>query len=424
MHTAAAFTERLRTLGWFLRRPGLYPHLTYLLAKKLTPSSYVLNATGPQAANWCAAHAVASELALELMARLPRTDFSVDVCALSGLPGALDADVRRLGGEVIPLRLDGRFPARFVRMLREGDYHVVHSNVMLSSGLMLALAARAEVPVRIAHFHNTHDSRRATLYRRVQRKVMVRLIDRYATDIIACGQGAMEARWGPRWRDDHRCRIVYPGLDPARFEEPVDRELVLTELRIPATAQVIIHVGRQVPVKNHARVLAIFAEFRKINPSSWLVLAGAGRDDLGGEISHAAQALGIEDRVIALGVRHDIPRLLKAADTLLLPSRWEGLPGAVLEACAAGVPVLASDLPGVREIESRLGLIRCLPLTASDVVWAATASMLVDQATREKLRENALEIFRESVFHVDRTVQGLREVWSSSSRVGARATVT
>jgi hypothetical protein len=101
---------------------------------------------------------------LELMANLPRTDFRVDVCALSGLPGDLDADVRRLGGEVIPLRLlDARFPGRFARMLREGAYHVVHSNVSYSSGLLLALAARSKVPVRIAHFHNTHESRPDTL---------------------------------------------------------------------------------------------------------------------------------------------------------------------------------------------------------------------------------------------------------------------
>jgi glycosyltransferase involved in cell wall biosynthesis len=252
---------------------------------------------------------------------------------------------------------------------------------------------------------------------------MLHLIDRYATDIIACGQGAMEAIWGTRWRTDHRCRIIYYGIDPARFEERVDREQVLADLGIPATAQVIIHVGRQAPVKNHARVLAIFAEFRKINPWSWLVLAGAERDDPRGEISRVAHALGIEDRAIALGFRHDVPRLLKAADTLLLPSRYEGLPGVVLEACAAGVPVLATDLPGVREIASRLELIRCLPLTASDAVWAATASALVGEATREKLRLNALTLFRESEFHIDRSVQGVCEVWSRSSRVSAHAGV-
>jgi predicted O-methyltransferase YrrM len=65
MPTTAAFAERLRTLAWFLRRPRLYPHLTYLIAKKLTPSSYVLNATGPRGVEWCAARAIASELAIE-----------------------------------------------------------------------------------------------------------------------------------------------------------------------------------------------------------------------------------------------------------------------------------------------------------------------------------------------------------------------
>jgi glycosyltransferase involved in cell wall biosynthesis len=348
---------------------------------------------------------------LELMVRLCPEEFRVDVCALSGLAGSLDFQVRALGGTVVPIRLDVRFPGRFLRLLRQGQYSVVHSHVLFTSGPILALAAKAGIPVRVAHFHGMHDGRRGTLRRKAQRSITRYLIHRYATDIIACGEGAMDAVWIGGWRADPRCRVIYDALDPARFEEPVDRVRVRADLGIPSAAQIFLHVGNEVPEKNHRRLLAIFAELRRIVPSSWLVLVGAGTDHPAGATACGLYELGMRDRAVALGVRDDVPRLLKASDALLLPSMREGLPGVVLEACAAGVPVLATDLPGVREIASRLPLVRYLPLSATDAEWAAAASILPADAERHRLRDTAAELFRASVFHVDRAAEAHRVLW-------------
>jgi glycosyltransferase involved in cell wall biosynthesis len=349
---------------------------------------------------------------LELMSRLCPREFRVDVCALSGLAGSLEPHVRALGGSVVPLPLDARFAWRFPRLLRRGRYDVVHSHVLLTSGPILALAAAAGVPVRVAHFHSMHDGHAATLRRRTQRASSGLLVERYATNIIACGEGSMDAVWHSGWRDDPRCQVVYDALDPARFEQRVDGAHVRADLGIPTEAQVFLHVGNEVAAKNHRRLLAIFSALRAIAPSSWLVLAGAKTDDPHGVTAKGIRELGIGDRVAALGVRDDVPRLLKAADALLLPSLREGLPGAVLEACASGVPVLATDLPGVREIASRLPLVRYLPLSASDEEWAEAAAELSAEAARLKLRETAAEAFRASVFHIDRAVEAHRRLWS------------
>jgi glycosyltransferase involved in cell wall biosynthesis len=350
---------------------------------------------------------------VEIMGRLRPREFRVDVCAHSGQAGALDAAVRGCGGDVIPLRLDARFPGRFVGLLRRGRYHVVHSHVLHTSGAILALAAVAGVPKRIAHFRVTTDGRRSTLRRRAYRRAMCELIDRYATDIVGCGEGAMDAVWRAGWRTDPRCRIIYNTVDLTRFEQMADRDRMRSDLGIPTGAEVFIHLGREAPddQKNHRRLLNIFAELRKAVASAWLVLAGAGTDDAAGETAGAVRDLGLQDRVVALGVRNDVPRLLKSADALLLPSRWEGLPGAVLEACAAGVPVLASDLPGVREIAARLSLVRYLPLTASDAEWAKAAACLPAEAKRLALKETSADAFRASVFHVDRAVEAYRTLW-------------
>jgi glycosyltransferase involved in cell wall biosynthesis len=346
---------------------------------------------------------------LELMRRLCPQEFRVDICALSGREGLLDGDVRARGGAVFPLALDAHFPRRFVRLLRRNRYRVVHSHVLYASGVVLALAAYAGVPVRIAHFRATEDGCRPTIARWARRAVLQALIDRCATDIVGCGEGAMDAVWRPGWRDDDRCRIIYNAVDPARFSAPVDRTSTRREIGVPGDARLFIHVGRDDVLKNQRRVTAIFARLRQLDPGAWLVLAGPGTTDPAGETARAIAQLRDPRHIVALGARHDVPRLLKAADALLLPSLSEGLPGIVLEARASGLPVLASDLPGVREIASRLPGVRYLPLSAGDGEWAGAAVALARDHGPETAAHQAL---RNSVFHVDCAVDAHRRLWN------------
>jgi glycosyltransferase involved in cell wall biosynthesis len=348
---------------------------------------------------------------LEVMGRLCPSEFHADVCALTGLEGSLDAHVRACGGDVIPMRFDGRFPHRFLRLLRRERYHVVHSHVLYASGVVLSLAALAGVPVRIAHFRGVDDGRPSTWFRRVQRRVLRDLIDRWATDIVGCGEGAMEAMWFADWRSDSRCRIIYNAVDPARFDPLVDGARVRAELGLSSTARVFIHVGNEVAAKNHRRLLAIFAEISKRDPMSWLVLIGAGTNDPDGISGKAIRDWRLSERVVALGARDDVPRLLKVANVLLLPSSTEGLPGAVIEACIAGIPVLASDLPGVREIAARLPGVRYLPLSVSDTDWAIAAISLLDHLDPRRSSDTSAHAFRSSVFHIDRAVEAHRLLW-------------
>jgi glycosyltransferase involved in cell wall biosynthesis len=352
---------------------------------------------------------------VDLMRRLRPEEIRVDVCALSGMSGSLDADVRALGGEVIHLPLRSlNFSARFTQLVRQNRYDAVHANVHYTSGIVIGLASIAGVPIRVANFHVTEDGRANTPYRRAQRRLMQCLIDRFATDIAGCCETVLEQAWSAAWRTDSRCQTIYYGTDVSDFDRRDDRLAVRSELQIPAEAQMFLHLGRCSPdgQKNHLRLLAIFAATLKVVPSAWLVLAGSGTDDPHGDIARQIRDLGIRDRTLTLGVRKDVARLLGAADALLLPSLFEGLPNVVLEACAAGVPVLATDLGGVREIASRLRLVRYLPLSASDSEWALVASQLPSEASRLRIRESSADAFRASVFHADRALEAHKRLWS------------
>jgi Glycosyl transferases group 1/Glycosyl transferase 4-like domain len=352
---------------------------------------------------------------IETISALCPAEAHVDVCALSGLEGSLDAQVRACGGTVIPVALKSpSFPFRFMQLLYRGRYSVVHSNVIYATGGILALAAAAGVPVRIAQFHAMGDGHPSTWPRRLRRQVMQQCIDRCATHIVGCAEGAMDGLWRTDWRTDPRCRVVYYGLDPTRFTATGDAGRTRAELGLSASDRIYLHVGNEVTEKNHARLVAIFAQIARLDPSARLLLVGRGTDSPEGISAAAVQNSPVADRVRMLGVRHDVPQLLEASDVLLLPSIREGLPGVVLEACASGVPVLATDLPGVREIASRLPLVRYLPLSADDAEWAAAAVGLPNQASQLGLRGAAAETFRASVFHIDRMVKAHRLLWSGS----------
>ena len=120
------------------------------------------------------------------------------------------------------------------------------------------------------------------------------------------------------------------------------------------------------PPKNHLRLIDIFGEVLRRQPTAVLLLVGQGRNAIERRLHRRIAQLGLGGQVVFCQERTDVPRLLGAADALIFPSLWEGLPGVVLEACAAGTPVLASDLPGVRDIAARLPRVRCLSLEADN----------------------------------------------------------
>jgi len=351
-------------------------------------------------------------------------------CCLSGLPGELDREINALGGQVHLLRQSRPgFPSRFRQLLRRERIDVVHSHLHYYSGYLLRLAAECGVPVRVAHFRST----KTDVVPRLGRKLLHRLIrpcvaryandgtmrkwmDRYATDVLGVSRYVLENNWGINWSSDPRCRVVYDGIDVEPFNRPADRRGVRREFGLGDDATLLIHVGRMAEPKNHLRLISIFAELLRHRPASRLLLVGRTS---AGEYASAFEKQvrcriaeqGISDRVVFAGERTDVPRLIKAADALLFPSLWEGLGDVVLEACAAGTPVLAADLPSIREIAGRLSGVQYLSLGQPDSQWARATIRLADDRPSESTRAAALRLFASSVFTVRQCAEDLCRIW-------------
>ena len=314
--------------------------------------------------------------ALEIMRYIDPSTCDFHFCTMSGRAGALDGDIQSAGGTIHPLWLGPLFPAKFRRLLRTYRFAAVHSHVQLFSGWLLRLAHQEGIPIRIAHFHSSRDNHGGGLRRACQRRLMRYWIDQHATDIVAVSDATLAGAWNPNWRMDPRCRVIYTAVDVERFRITVDRSAVRRDFGFPDGSTMVIHVGSQQDAKNHCRLIEIFAAIVRRDGNARLLLIGRSDVRIERRIRKRAAELGVSERVVCAGERRDVPRLLNAADVMVFPSIWEGLPGAVLEACAAGLPVLATDDSFMYQIAAQCRNVRCLPLAAPDEVWAHAAEAL------------------------------------------------
>ncbi len=340
-----------------------------------TSGLHVLNVLG------CLVRGGAELRAVEIAEAFPPEQVRSDFLVLSGRDGVLDDRVRRAGGDVIKCPLDARFADRFVRLLRQGRYAVVHSHVHYFSGVVLALARMAGVPGRVAHLHTAVvNDRERSLRRTVQLAICRALLDRCATDIVAAGEGTMENAWGRGWQADPRCLVIYNGIR---------RERLALARRPRCGPPTLVNVASIKPLKNQLRLVPIFRRIVDRVPEARLQLIGPEVcTDYAAAIRQAAAKAGIGDRVEFVGEVDEPIEWIANADAMVFPSLWEGLPCAVLEACAAGTPAAVSDLPGTREIARHFAALRVLSLEEPDERWAAEVASMIGQSSADR-RESA-----------------------------------
>ena len=135
--------------------------------------------------------------------------------------------------------------------------------------------------------------------------------------------------------------VIHNGIDFDRFKNVLEsKNNIRKSLNIPKDVFLMGHVGRLSPEKNHLFLLDVFHEVHEREPKSYLLLVGGGPQHL---IKEKIKALNLEDFVIMLSNRSDIPQLIKAMDVFVFPSLFEGLPLSVVEAQVAGLRVVVSN---------------------------------------------------------------------------------
>lgn len=290
---------------------------------------------------------------------------------------------------------------------RRGPYDVVHAHLSNFCALPLLGARRAGVPVRIAHYHNLQSGHKNDWPRRMVEKWLQHQLLSAATDIYSLTFAGLKVWFGERALTDPRMKVMRYGINVGDYENVDARAEIRREFGVPETAPLFGHVGRFQWQKNHTRLLDAFRVVVDANPAAHLLLVGAG--PLESEIRAQIERLNLGSRVHLAGFRKDVPRILSALDVFVFPSIVEGFGKALLEAQAAGVPVVYSRIPtsaeAVAPIFARFGS------TPEDVPGLARNMLAaLDARARETgLPQQAREFARK--FTLQASVDSILAAW-------------
>lgn len=201
-----------------------------------------------------------------------------------------------------------------------------------------------------------------------------------------------------------RIGLIYNGVDTARFLTPIDRNAVRAAVGVSNSTLVFISVANLLPQKGHRDLLNAFGKASQTLPNDWRLLLVGDDYNLEAMLRQQAVALGIHEHVSFLGPRSDVPDLLRVSDVAVLASLEEGFSNAVLEAMAAGLPVIATDVGGNPEaiVNGDTGFV--VPVSDPVRLAQAIGSLGGDENLRRRFGENAARRVREN-FALDRCVE-------------------
>jgi glycosyltransferase involved in cell wall biosynthesis len=236
--------------------------------------------------------------------------------------------------------------ARLYRLIRKERFTIVETFTHHANLLGTPVAWLAGAPVRVASHHGRVENFSPPLIY-LHRQVINRGI---ASDLVAVSERVRRAAVEQEHIRPERITVITNGINPQNQKPLLDVEKVSLRrsLGIEFSELLLLTVARLKPQKGHAYLLDAIPEILKAVSTARFVFAGDG--PLREELQAQADSLGIEHAVRFLGVYTEIPQLLQTADVFVLPSLWEGLPVAMLEAMLAGVPVVASQVEGVEEV--------------------------------------------------------------------------
>lgn len=281
---------------------------------------------------------------MDIYRNIDRSCVQFDFYTCHNQPGFFDDEIKEMGGKVyyndsLDLKVLPSISRRFKSFLSDNkEYKIVHCHLNQWCGLVLKGAKQANVPVRIAHS-------RTSLQKFTMKNIMKNLIklptNRYATHYFAVSRKAGEWLFGKKMVTSGKVKIWPNAIDCKKFIYNSQKRRETRDMLGLDNELALMHVGNIRPEKNHAFLFEVFKQVLKEQPSAKLILAG--RDMMGGAIQSLAKEMGIDKAVLFLGSRSDVPDLLQAGDVFVFPSLYEGFPGAVLEAEAAGLPCIISN---------------------------------------------------------------------------------
>jgi len=312
---------------------------------------------------------------------LDRNRFRSVVCLYR--PGWLKEQCERQSLDTHVLAINGMFDVQWVKnacqLVRRECVNLIHSHEFTGNAYGSLVATLCGIPlVATVHGKNYYWEQR-------KRRVAYRLVSRLAT-LVAVSEDLKRFITGNVGVPPERIKVIYNGqevLPPIGVEE---KQRLRDELGLKKDEKVVGVVGSLYPVKGHKYLLAAIPQILKIHPHTTFLIVGRGELEL--PLKEEVNRCALQNRVRFLGFRDDVSALLSIMDVFVLPSLSEGLSIALLEAMAAGKPVVATNVGGNPELVADGESGYAVPPRDPDALAAKLQVLLTDKRRALKLGEN------------------------------------
>ena len=262
--------------------------------------------------------------------------------------GPMGLQARSLGLRTESLEMrrgipDPRGLLQLARIVRDWKPDVVHSHMVHANLMGRALRMLAPVPVLVSTIHNIYEGGALLM---AAYRMTNRLVDHMTIISEAAADRFIRERIVPR----ERLTVVPNGIDTERLGNlpPGSRESLRDSVGLRHQEFAWLAVGRFEEAKDYPNMLRGFAQLRRRQPTAVLLLVGRG--SLQAETEALVRELDLDGAVRFLGVRDDVPMVMSGADGYVMSSAWEGMPMVLLEAAAAGLPIVATRVGGNHEV--------------------------------------------------------------------------
>lgn len=361
----------------------------------------------------CMGYGGAEQLVVSTIRHGDRERFDYEVAYVLEDRDALVPQLRDAGVVVHSLGARGSHDLRWTRNLRSvlvrNDFDVVHSHLPYAAafGRLVATTLGSPRPALVYTEHGIWD--RMALAVKAMSRVTERLDDR----LLTVSEAAREAL-PPALR--RRARVVYPGIelepiDEARRRKQEHRRAVRVELGLAEGELLALTVANLRWQKGHDILLRAAKSVTSRGLPVRFVFVGDGPRRRELELQRAS--LSLDDQVLFLGDRDDVPRLLAAADLFVLPSRFESLGLALIEAVCSGLPVVATAVGEIPNLGLEVGGALVVPPEQAEALAEALESLVRDGAQRTQRTAAALALAER--FDVRRSVREVESVYDELS---------
>jgi len=287
-------------------------------------------------------------------------------------------------------------------IIKKGNYDIVHTNLDFINSIVLMLAYFAKVKKRISNSHRSMSENERKIFTK-RLKYSIRCLLRpfiilFATDKLAVSK--MAGLW--LYGNNQSFEIISNGVNIERYvynDEAYIRKR--KELKVDGNF-VITNIASFETAKNHKFLIDIFENICNKLQHSKLIFVGSGM--LERELKDYTVKKKLDEKIIFLGNRNDVPDILKASDVFVFPSISEGFGLAVLEAQTAGLPCFISDqIPKEVNITNTF----VLPINESTEYWAK----IILEKTENFIRKDSSEKIKGSKFDIKQVVQKIEHIY-------------